>query len=89
MDTRQFLFGSLPTSNSEAGTLNALDLKKTARMLVVIAAGAAATPILDYLSKWIIGVNFGTYTPLVTVVASSLLELARRWVAQHFPPETA
>jgi len=87
MKTKQFLFGALPESNSPAGTLNALDLQKTGRLLAVVVAGAAATAALDFITKFLTGADLGPYGPMLMPVISGFLELGRRYIAQHFPPQ--
>lgn len=87
MKTNKFLFGAMPESTSTGGELNALDIKKTSRLLVVVVAGAALTAALDFVAKWLTGADLGPYGPMIMPVMSGLLELGRRYVAQHFPPQ--
>lgn len=88
MKIQKFLFGTLPESTSDTGSLDALDFKKTGRHLVVALAGAVVTIVFDQLTRWLTGTDFGQYQMLVSFVASSgLVEIARRWVSQHIPQE--
>lgn len=79
---KQFLFGSMEASDSAPRSLNVLDLKKTARGLVVTIAGAALVAGFDFLSSWILNTDFGQYQLLVGfVISSGVIEIARRWVS--------
>ena len=83
---KNFLFGSMEASNSEPQSLNVLDLKKTARGLVVVLAGALFTAGFDFLAGWLANTDFKQYQILVTMVVSSgVLEVARRYVASNLP----
>lgn len=86
MNAKKFMFGAMPASDSTSGQLNAIDWQKTGRMLVVVVAGAVATSVVSFLSQWLTGADLGQYQPIIMMFATPLLELARRYVAQHFPP---
>ena len=47
-----FMFGS-EISTSPAGSINWVDLKKSARLLLVVVVGAGLTSGLDFISQWI------------------------------------
>lgn len=81
---KKFLFGSLEQSTSSAGTLNTTDIKKIARHIVVVAAGAAVTELFNAVSGYLTGHDFGQWQVVVTLVVSSgVLEMIRRWAADH------
>lgn len=86
MKVRKFLFGALPESTSPSGELNTTDHRKAARLFLVSLAGAVATAALDFLVKYIAGVNLGAYSPLIMPIITYGVEYARRYIAQHFPP---
>ncbi|MEK7112497.1 MAG: hypothetical protein AAB875_04160 [Patescibacteria group bacterium] len=80
---KNFLFGS-EISTSPSGKFNLVDAKKTLRHIVVIAAGAGTAEVFNLLTAYITGHNFGQFQFLISLVVSSgLLEMARRWVADH------
>lgn len=83
MEAKQFLFGSLPESTSESGSLNKTDLLKSARLLVVVVAGAAATAGINFVANWLTGADFGPYQLIIMPFASALLEVCRKLVADH------
>ena len=81
---KNFIFGSLPESDSPAGTLNVLDFKKTLRGLVVAVAGAALVAGFDFLSGWLLNTDFGNFQILISfIISSGLIEIARRYLANH------
>lgn len=81
---RNILFGALPESDSPAGTVNATDWRKTIRHSFVVIAGIAATAGLDQLNVVLTNNDFGKWQLIVSMVVSSgLLELGRRWIADH------
>jgi hypothetical protein len=85
---KDFLFGGLPESNSPAGELNAIDLKKTGRMLVIVLAGGLATAFFDFASNFLLHSDFGKYQILISMIVSSgILEIARRYVADFISKE--
>ena len=83
---KQFLFGS-EVSTSPAGTVNIVDLKKSARLLLVVVCGAGLTAGLDFVSQWILGADLGPYKVFVMPAISAGLEVARRWVTNNLTTE--
>lgn len=83
MKVKKFLFGSIPESTSRSGSLNKTDLQKTGRLLLVAIAGSAATAALDFVAQWLTGADLKTYKAFVMPVATMLIELGRRYVADH------
>lgn len=89
MNTKQFLFGSLPASDSAPRSLNLLDLQKTGRVFAVVVAGAAATAALDFVTQYLAGVDLGPYRAIIGPAVMGLLELARRWVSTNLVVDNA
>lgn len=79
----KFLFGS-EVSTSPTGKFNLVDAKKTLRHILVVAAGAGMAEVFNLLTAYVTGHNFGQFQFLVSIaISSGLLEMARRWVADH------
>lgn len=55
------------------------EFKKFAKGLGIAFAGAFAT----YLAEYIPGVDFGTWTPLVVMANSALVNAIQLWVTNH------
>lgn len=84
MKPKEFFFGSLEASDSPSGTLNVLDFKKTLRGLVVAVLGAVITTGFDFLSNWLLSTDFGQFQMFIGFILSSgVVELARRYLADH------
>lgn len=66
-------------SASPQYALNATDLFKAGRGLLVVLAGAALTYVVDLIPQ----IDFGVWTPMVVSVSSTLIELARRWLTNY------
>ena len=86
MNITKFVFGALPASNSPSGSINSLDLQKTGRVFLVVVAGSAATAALDFITSWLTGVDLGPYRAILAPAIMGLLELGRRYIAQHLTP---
>ena len=85
---KNFLFGSLPASNSPAGTFNFLDFRKWLRHLVVVIAAAIVTIVFDEVAKYTVGLDLGQYQFVVSfIISSGGLEYVRRYVSNHLPRE--
>lgn len=56
--------------------LNKADLVKIATGLGIAVGGAALT----YLSEVVTDIDWGVYTPVVTALASVLVNVARKWL---------
>ena len=85
---KNFLFGGLEKSDSPFGSVNLIDLKKSARLLLVVVAGTGLTAGLDFLSQWILGADLGPYKIFVMPVISAGFEIARRWVSTNLVAPT-
>lgn len=66
-------------SSSPAFKLNRTDLWKIARGGLVVLAGALLTYVMDTIPY----VDFGSYTPLVVSMSSSLIEAIRRYLVDY------
>lgn len=55
------------------------EVKKFAKGLGIAFLGALAT----YLAEYIPGVDFGTWTPLVVMANSALVNAIQLWVVNH------
>jgi hypothetical protein len=94
MNTKTFLFGSLPASDSPSGVFNKTDLLKWGRHLVIVVSGAAVSALLDTVIKFLTGLtaqDFGEYQILYMalsfVITSGGLEALRRYVSDNMPKE--
>jgi len=61
---------------SEKMTLDSVDWKKVLTGLCIALVGAAWT----YLAQWILGIDFGAWTPLVVAACSSITNLVRKFI---------
>jgi hypothetical protein len=64
-----------PTSFSFQG----IDWKKIGMGALAVMVGA----LLTYITKWISGVDFGAYTPIVTVIWSFVAHVVGAWVSDN------
>lgn len=60
-------------------SLNKADLYKTGRGFLIVLAGTTLTFIASNIGNF----DFGPYTALVVAMASSLVELGRRYLAGY------
>ncbi len=88
MNTKQFLFGSMPESTSPAGTFNNVDFMKWLRHLAVGAIALLVSFLFDSIGQYLTNTNFGQWQILVTFfLTSGGVEFIRRYVANHIPLE--
>lgn len=66
-------------NNSARFSLNAVDIWKATRGLLVVLAGAGLT----YLSEIYLQIDWGNYAPIATAVIGTLIELGRRWLSNY------
>jgi hypothetical protein len=60
-------------------TVNKEDLIKVLKGLGIAVAGV----VLTYLEETIPGIDFGSFTPVVYALNSTLVNLARKWLAGY------
>lgn len=66
-------------NTSSRFSLNAIDIWKALRGLLVILAGTALT----WVSQNYLNFDYGSWTPVVTAVLSTGVELGRRWLSAY------
>lgn len=66
-------------STSPKYSLNTTDVLKALRGLLVVLVGAALTYLLEAVGQF----DFGQLTPVVVSVASTLVEIGRRWLTDY------
>ena len=71
-------------SNGGSGNfaVNAEDLKKLGKGMLIAVAGAALT----YGSEWVAGTDFGMWTPIIVAGWSVTVNLVRKFVVDNQTP---
>jgi len=70
---KKYFFGKVEDT-SQPGTLDKVDMFKLLRNAVIYAIGA----FLTYLSENLTGVDLGTWTPIVVIIISGMLDAVRK-----------
>jgi len=66
-------------NESKRFSLNRIDLEKIGTGLLIALGGA----FLTYVSKTLVSVDFGDYTPIVVALNSVLINAGRKFLASH------
>lgn len=68
---------SVVASTSPRFSLNSIDWKKLGKSILLAAAGAVITVLLEQLPN----LDFGSWTPFVTGAVTWILNLLRKWIS--------
>ncbi len=66
-------------NGSPSGFLNADELLKVGKGLLIAASGAAIT----YIASWVSDTDFGVWTPTVTAGAAVVVNFLRKWLTDN------